>query len=263
MTDFMRAIAEESDRFVRAVGLSDPAAQVPSCPGWCSDDLLWHLTEVHAFWAAILREGVLTDEEAGRVEEAKPERPVAGSAMIELFREQTAALLAELNERRDGDRAWFWLSTAQTVGSTRRMQAHEALMHRVDAELTAGIDSAGFDPELAADGIAHAVEVMWAWWGTLPGVEFEPVAGAVKLVAADLDRSWGVLPGRWVGSPEPGRPVDQPAAILVSSDDARATVTGTAEQIDRWLWGRGPEPDMSGDEATLAALLDAQSQGMQ
>lgn len=263
MTDFMHAIAEESDRFVRAIRLSEPDHNVPTCPDWSSDDLLWHLTEVHAFWAGILREGAQTDEESEVVEAGKPERPADRSAMIDVFGEQTATLLAELSKRQDADPAWFWLQTAKTVGSIRRMQAHEALMHRVDAELAAGIDSGSIERELAADGIAHAVEVMWAWWGTLPDFEFKPVAGVVELAASDLDRAWCLQPGRWLGVGQSGKSYDEPGAVLTSGGDARAAVTGTAEEIDRWLWNRGPEPGTSGDEASLTAVREAQKQGMQ
>lgn len=263
MSDFMRAIVEESDRFIRAIQASEPDARVPTCPDWDSDDLLWHLSEVHAFWAGILRDGALTDEECEAVESSKPERPADRSSTIELFRDQTTALVAELDKRQDAEPAWFWLDTAKTVGATRRMQAHEALMHRVDAELTAGIDSAAIDPELAADGIAHAVEVMWAWWGTLPGFEFRPVAGVVELQASDLGRAWQLQPGRWVGVGQSGTAYDEPGAVLTSGAGARATVTGSAEQIDRWLWSRGAEPETTGDEASLAALREVRSQGMQ
>src|SRR6516225_4382858 len=47
--------------------------------------------------------------------------------------------------------AWTW-SDDHTVGFIRRRQAHEALIHRVDAELTAGTRTP-LDPALAADGV--------------------------------------------------------------------------------------------------------------
>ena len=40
----------------------------------------------------------------------------------------------------------------KTVGYIRRRQAHEALIHRLDAELTAGAVTP-LDPDLAADGV--------------------------------------------------------------------------------------------------------------
>lgn len=263
MPDFMTAIASQSDRFIEAIGGCDPAEPVPTCPGWTADDLLWHLTEVHAFWAAILRRRAQTDEEQQAVEAAKPARPADRASTVELFRTQTATLLDELRQREDDEPAWFWLDTAKTVGSTRRMQAHEATMHRVDAELTAGLPPAPIDPELAADGIAHAVEVMWAWWSTLPGFEFVPVGPAIDLQATDLPRRWIVHAGRWRGVGQSGTSYDEPGAVLAATDaDTGASVTGTAVELYRWLWGRGPDPVCVGSEQGLAALRAARAAGM-
>ena len=89
-----------------------------------------------------------------------PTCPADPAATRLLFEQATRALLDALAARDDTEAAWFWLPTARTVGSTRRMQAHEATMHRVDAEAAAGVASAPIDAELAADGIGHAVEVM-------------------------------------------------------------------------------------------------------
>jgi len=269
MGNFMKAIEDESERFLEVVQVADPTAQVPTCPEWSADDLLWHLTEVHAFWAGILRSGAQTDEDTEAVEVAKPQRPADRGAAIELFREQTAALLAQLEDREDQDPAWFWLATAKTVGSIRRMQAHEATMHRVDAELAAGLPSGPIDPDLAADGINHGITVMWAWWSTLPGFEFRAADGMVVLRATDVDRSWRVQPGRWLGVGESGKSYDQPGVVLIEDPEgseptaAAASVTGNAEELMRWLWGRGPEPETDGDPETLDALRAAQQAGMQ
>ena len=265
MDDLLTIIANESERFLEALQVADPGAQVPTCPDWTADDLLWHLTEVHAFWARILRSGALTDEESDAVEAAKPQRQADRGEAIQLFRHETADLVSELRGRDDADPAWFWLETAKTVGSTRRMQAHEATMHRVDAELTAGLASAPIDPALAADAIAHAVEVMWSWWSTLPGFELRPVGGVVTLTASDLDRAWHLQPGRWVGVGQSGKSYDEPGVIFTDqfATGESATATGTAEELARWLWGRGPEPRLDGEPEALAALQAAQQAGMQ
>lgn len=263
MTDLLRTIASESERFLDAVQSADPGAPVPTCPGWTAEDLLWHLTEVHAYWAAILRGRAVTEEDSQAVEAAMPQRPGEQDALVQAFRRHTTDLLTELAAREDAEPAWFWLETARTVGSTRRMQAHEATMHRVDAELTAGLGSAPIDPALAADGISHGVEVMWGWWATLPGFEFRPVGGPVALTASDLDLTWGVQPGRWVGRGASGTAYDVPSAVLCDPAGPVATVAGTAEALERWLWARGPEPRSHGDAVSLHALRAAQETGMQ
>ena len=55
--------------------------------------------------------------------------------------------------RRPAEEAWTW-SDDHTVGFILRRQAHEALVHRVDAEQAAGA-SRELDAELAADGVAE------------------------------------------------------------------------------------------------------------
>lgn len=262
--DLLAAIGRESDAFRTALEFCPPDAAVPSCPGWTADDLLWHLTEVHAFWAGILRSGAFTDEESEAIDAAAPQRPLTRSAMLDAFDEHTDALLAELAARNDAEPAWFWLSTAKTVGSTRRMQAHEAMMHRIDAELAAGGEVGDLDAELAGDGISHTFEVMWAWWGTLPGFGFTAASGPVALQATDLGRSWLVQPGRWRGTGHSGKQYDQPGAILAhNGGDPVASFTGTAADLDRWLWGRGPEPASTGDASAIEAMRAAQEVGMQ
>lgn len=262
MIDHEAVITRESARFADVLRTADAAAPVPTCPDWTIADLAWHLTEVHAYWAGILEAEAQTDDEAEAVEAAKPERPADLAGTLELFEDETASLLTELLGRDDDEPMYFWLDTAKTVGSTRRMQALEATMHRVDAELAAGVASAPIDPVLAADGVAHAFEVMWAWWGTLPGFTFAPTVGRVALLASDTGDSWVVQPGRWRGTGESGKEYDVPGAVLAEGE-AAANVTGTAEELMRWLWGRGPRPAASGPTGDLEALDEVVAQGMQ
>src|SRR5699024_7302518 len=54
-TDAITTIRQEADRLASALTTVSPDQQVPTCPEWTAEDLLWHLTEVHEFWAEILR----------------------------------------------------------------------------------------------------------------------------------------------------------------------------------------------------------------
>lgn len=260
--DHLTIIQAETDRFLAVLRDADPSAPVPTCPEWTASELLWHLTDVHAFWARILASGALTDEESEQVEEAKPTRPADPEAVGALLETETAALVAGLAAREDAEPAWSWFATDQTVGFTRRMQAHEATMHRVDAEATAGVESAPIALEVAVDGIAHAIEVMLAWWGTNPGFEFHPSAGAVELLLSDAEPRL-VVGGRWRGTGRSGKSYDEPGIAFTSDVAPVATIDGTAEEVYRWLWGRGTEPATAGDGAALDAVRAAQAQGMQ
>ncbi|QNP56765.1 maleylpyruvate isomerase N-terminal domain-containing protein [Tessaracoccus defluvii] len=50
-------IRREAARFAHVLRDVPDAAVVPSCPGWTAADLLWHLTEVHLFWGAVVGSG--------------------------------------------------------------------------------------------------------------------------------------------------------------------------------------------------------------
>ncbi|HQA31217.1 MAG TPA: maleylpyruvate isomerase family mycothiol-dependent enzyme [Propioniciclava tarda] len=260
--DHLTIIDAETERFIEAVAAASGEGPVPTCPDWTVDDLLWHLTEVHAFWARILSSGARTDADSEAVEADKPERPVERGQTVELLRAETAALVAELRSRPDADPAWSWFPPDQTVGFTRRMQVHEATMHRIDAELAAGLVSRPIEHEVASDGVSHAVEVMLGWWGTNPGFELRPVTGVVELVASDGGR-WLLQPGRWIGTGQSGKTYDEPGVVLVADGEPAASITATADTLDRWLWGRGPEPEASGDQESLDALRAAVAPGMQ
>ncbi|MCW5952037.1 MAG: maleylpyruvate isomerase family mycothiol-dependent enzyme [Propionibacteriaceae bacterium] len=260
--DHLQLIEAETDRFIAVLREVDPQAPVPTCPEWTASELLWHLTDVHAFWARILASGALTDDESEQVEEEKPTRPDDSEAVVASLETETAALVAELAAREDAEPAWSWFATDQTVGFTRRMQVHEATMHRVDAEATASVESAPIAPEVAVDGIAHAIDVMLAWWGTNPGFEFHPCAGAVELRLSDAETRL-VVGGRWRGTGQSGKSYDEPGVAFTADVEPVAMISGTAEEVYRWLWGRGPEPATSGDQEALDAVRAAQAQGMQ
>lgn len=130
--DHLTAIVRESARFRAALVDADPGAPVPTCPGWSADDLLHHLAEVQDFWAYVLREGV-TDEP----DRDPPPRPGTRAGLLAVFDTAHAALVDQLGQLDPTETRWSW-AEEQTVGFTLRRQAHEALVHRVDAELTVG-----------------------------------------------------------------------------------------------------------------------------
>ncbi|NCD20543.1 MAG: hypothetical protein EOL89_11320, partial [Actinobacteria bacterium] len=113
--DNLTLINTETDRFIAALRQVDTAAAVPTCAEWTAGDLLWHLTEVHAFWAEILRCGARTDEEFETIVARNPQRLSDREETIALLIDETAALVAELVAREDADPAWSWFPPDQTV----------------------------------------------------------------------------------------------------------------------------------------------------
>ena len=118
---------------------------MPSCPDWSAADLLWHLATVQRWWAEVLT------ARPAQPEEVEPPRPEAYDDLLARYDEWSRDLAAVLETADPADEAWNW-SDDHTVGFILRRQAHEALIHRVDAELAAGTASE-VDPVLAADGV--------------------------------------------------------------------------------------------------------------
>ena len=127
----------------------------------------------------------------------------------------------------------------KTVGYIARRQAHEALIHRLDAELTTG-DVTPLDPELASDGVDEALRVMFGGcppWGT-----FTSSGTHAQVVASDTGLVVPVVLGRFTGTdPRTGTSYDDEELSVEAADPQAAplaTFRGTAAELDAWLWHR-------------------------
>jgi len=261
--DFRTHLARESRRFAEVVAALEPTTPVPTCRDWTAADLAWHLAEVQLFWAAIVTDRIQDDEGAEAVKGGQPPRPDGYAAVLALGRAASRRLDEALHDGADSDRVWTWAEDDQNLGFVRRRQAHEALVHRVDAE-TAARAVGPLDPTLAADGVDEVVRVMWS--GLPAWSRFEPDPTSVEFQATDVDRTWRVQTGRFTGtSPDTGTTYDERTAEVL--DDAAgppsARVVGTAADLDRWVWNRGGTVETSGDEAALARLVEVVRAGIQ
>jgi uncharacterized protein (TIGR03083 family) len=155
--DYLAFLDSESARFTDLLTHADPAGTVPSCPDWSAADLLWHLTEVQWFWGSIVGRG-LHDPADARVRQAATSGGY--ERLLGLQLEATERLLTALGAGDDGDPVWTWLDDDQTRGFVRRRQAHEVLIHRLDAEQLVG-EVTPLDENLAADGVDEALRIMF------------------------------------------------------------------------------------------------------
>lgn len=262
--DFLAHLAVESGRFLEAVSAARPDAPVPTCPNWTADDLLWHLGEVQWFWATIVRDFL---DAPDRAQELKPERPANRSGLQSFYSSASRALQEALIATSSATPVWTW-SEDRTVGFVARRQAHEALIHRIDAELTAGTHSS-IDMALAADGVDEVLRVMYGSPRPLGGVDSDEHA-TVRLRAVDTEDSWLVTMGRFNGTdPDTGTAYDEPT-LLVSDVDppdtpASAELQANASDIDCWLWRRPRHREVrrSGDPQTLARFENIIQSGIQ
>lgn len=258
MTDHLAAIEAESARFSELIGATPLDAAVPSCPGWTVADLAWHLAEVQHFWGTIAGELLLDADDV-----VKPAKP-PDTELPTFFDRQSLLLRNALAARHPDDACWSWHDGGNSVAWVARRQAHEALIHRIDAELAAGT-MFRVDEALAADGVDEILRVMMDV-DSLPEWAVYETDGATALIELD-DRSasWALDVGRFKGtSPNSGTTYDFPAVSLIAPPPTpTAVVRGAAADLDLWLWGRGAlDPTtVTGDRAVAdhirAAAADA------
>ena len=234
MVDFTAAIRENSALLHELVSGTAMEAPVPSCPGWTVADLTWHIAEVQHSWASIV-EDLLEDPESG----PKLERP-SDAALPGLLVSQSARLVSALSHRRDDEKCWSWHDRGHSVGWVRRRQAHEALIHRVDAQLAVG-ELPVVDPLLGADGVDEVLTYMIDI-DDLPDWARYELDGTTARIDLGEAKSWSMTLGRFVGkSPNSGNTYDFPALQLVPAlERPTAVLRGSGPDLDLWLWGRGP-----------------------
>jgi uncharacterized protein (TIGR03083 family) len=255
--DFLRlhdCFREDIGRARAAITATDPAAPVPSCPGWTATDLARHLAVVYGYVAESVRTGASLggSPDRGSSEEQDPDPIVA-------FDKAAAAVQEQFGARPPTDHAPTWHRPDQTVGFWVRRMAHETSIHRVDAELTAEAPVSPIPADLALDGIDEFLKIFMAYGSALRrdrlGDLLESPDQRMLLVSTEATahepaRAWTVAAHPDGISTADARP-DEP--------DAALTIFGRPAAVLRWLWNR-PEADavhIAGDP-----LLLAQFQGL-
>ena len=258
---YLDHIQAESARFAAVLRDCDPTARVPACPDWDAAELVWHLAGVQWFWS----EAMTHRPDGPPDEDRRPARADSYAGLLEQYAALSAGLVDALTDLDPHEPAWSWadhVPDGQTVAFTLRRQAHEALIHRLDAEQTAGAVTP-LDPALAADGVAELLEVMYGGaapaWGRI-----EPGAFLVRVDLTDAATSLWVRPCTFLGThPASGKNYDGPHLLVVDDPGTApsAVVSGTAADLDATWWKRrGTDGiQVSGDRAAydeLAAALD-------
>jgi uncharacterized protein (TIGR03083 family) len=248
--EYLDHIRRDSARFREVLADCDPAATVPSCPDWSAADLLWHLTTVQHWWGSVISNRPKTREE---LDYREPDRPEDYDALLAAYDDTHAAFVAALGSADPAEPAYSWSGDPanHTVGFTYRRQAHEALIHRLDAELTAGAVTP-LDTALAADGVDEILDWMYGnfpEWGS-----FDPLPHFVEFRITDAGTSVWTQPGIFSGTAPSGTVYADEKDMHVVPDPGReadVVVSGPAGVLDAWLWHRRDDAgiDISGDTA--------------
>jgi uncharacterized protein (TIGR03083 family) len=257
--DFLAHLRSDAARFGEVLRDADPATRVPPCPDWDADDLLWHLAEVFLFWATIVRERLAEPDAA---EDAKPPRPADHAGLLALYDRATAELVATLEATPDDTPCWTW-SDDHRAGFVRRRMSHEALIHRLDAEITTGALT-DVDPALAADGVYEALQHFYGGYPDWSDYRADGPIGRVR--TTDTGGEWIVRLGGFSGlSPNTGKAYDNEPSLEIVEDGAPTfTVSGPARDLDAWIWNRPTltEVAVDGDHADFQAFAAVIAEGV-
>lgn len=147
----LACLAADFRRLRAVVSTADPSAVVPSCPEWTITDLVRHVAHVY------LHKVVSIQTQAPP--ETWPPTGTADEEPIALLDRAFAELTAEFAAHEPAAPAYTWFAPDQSVGFWIRRMAQETVIHRVDAELGAGVPISPIPDDLARDGIDELLDV--------------------------------------------------------------------------------------------------------
>jgi uncharacterized protein (TIGR03083 family) len=246
-TRLLECLSADFARLRDVVAGADLTAVVPSCPDWTVADLAQHVGMVYLHKVECMRLGTAPDP--------WPPAELASAEPLELLDRSYAALMAEFVARTPETPAFTWYGPDQSVGFWIRRMAQETVIHRVDAELGAGVAIAGIPADLAIDGIDEFLVAFIAYGSEEWADDFaEVLTGADgRSVRLHTDGAqWSVTMTK--------------AGIQVSSsdvDDPGAVVSGAPVDLLLWMWNRadGDKVSVTGDEKLVGYLREVLTAG--
>ncbi len=131
------ALRGEGRLMADAAANAAPDAHVPTCPEWVVRDLVRHLGGVHR-WATGYVAGPRTEQWDVNLDEVVGTWP-DDAELVDWFREGCESLAGALEAAPPDLECWTFLRAPSPLAMWARRQAHETAIHRVDAELAAGV----------------------------------------------------------------------------------------------------------------------------
>lgn len=237
---YLDHLAVEVGRFAAAVRTGALDAPVAACPGWDLRGLTAHLGQVHR-WA---RHAAVHAAPAESFDAYAPDPSLDAEALAAWLDEGAADLIETLRTIDLEGPTWHPFPVPRIGHVWPRRQAHEATIHRWDAELAAGLTPAPIDPEIASDGIDEYFELVIPRLVKREGIALP--TGSLHIHCTDTH-------GEWLITAEPEY------TLVRAHQKGDAALRGPAEAILLRLWSRAsPRADELspvGDEQVLAAWL--------
>ena len=162
--DYCTVTETEAGRLRAAALAAGPDAAVPTCPEWTVHRLVAHTARVFGMVTGALR---AADPSSSPPRPSRPEGDF--DAVLAAYDERLATMLELLRSVDPATPAWHVSPAApKTAASLFRRIAHEATVHRIDAQAAAGVtpsdQDARVDPEVAADGVDEVLRWLIQRW---------------------------------------------------------------------------------------------------
>ena len=233
-----------ADYQLLAAAIPKAPVDVPSCPRWTTNDLAKHMAHVYLGQAFVVETG----SQAENKEHLAPYPRTVD--FMEFMSWGFDAITKALDIDRPERPTWSWHHSDHTVDFWFRRMAHETVIHRIDAEQAVGTVSK-IDEALALDGVDEVLDFLplTGSWPEVPNIDF----GIVSIVASTEDETkvWDLN-------------FTDKAATVSAADHVNASahlvISGDAEAMDLYLWGRidssDPRISLAGEgEETFKKLM--------
>jgi len=223
-------VRSDGERLIELAS-SHLSAAVPACPEWDSAKLMvhtgrvWHSVALHV---ERLATEMVPRSEVPRAEEGGETKYAQGAL---------AHVLGALESADPEATVWAWAGDG-TAGFYMRRMHQETLVHRIDAEQAAGVES-DINADDAADGVDELLRVL------LPGRATDTPNGSIHLHQTDG-------PGEWMMETVDGNMI---ATLGHAKGDVAIRATG--EDLLMALWQRRGLDGLEifGDRSTAEAWM--------
>ncbi|MFC5182116.1 maleylpyruvate isomerase family mycothiol-dependent enzyme [Actinomadura harenae] len=238
------AVEREVAAFTAALEDADPAAPVPSCPGWAVRDLAGHLGVTQRWAEGLVRTRATRPISPRRLAGPIPE---TDAELRPWFAEGGAALVATLRAADPGMEMWAWGGDQHARFWSRRM-VHEAVVHRADLHFALG-RGCTVSGEAAVDGMDELL-------GNLPyAATFAPKVENLRGDGSTLAFTADDTGDRWTVGLEKDR-FEWRRSSAADDVHADASVRADASALFLFLWGRrktgDPGISVAGDRDLVA-----------
>ncbi len=233
-----------ADYQLLAAAIPDAPVAVPSCPGWTTDDLAKHMAHVYLGQAFVVETGSQAENKEHLAHYPRTDD------YLEFMAWGFEAITKALDINRPERSTWSWHHSDHSIDFWFRRMAHETVIHRIDAELAIGAVTP-IDEALALDGVDEVLDFLplTGSWPEVPNLDF----GIVSIVASTKN-------GSKVWDLNFTNEAATVSAVAESNGAARLVISGDAEAMDLYLWGRidssDPRISITGEgEETFKQLM--------